>query len=45
MERSFALVEAAVSCGSPTQGTEGAFDALVKAGLPAVFGEIGRAHV
>jgi arginase len=39
MERSFALVEAAVSCGSPTQGTEGAFDALVKAGLPAVFGD------
>ena len=39
MERSFALVEAAVSCGSPTWGTEGAFDALVEAGLPAVFGD------
>jgi len=38
MERSFALVEAAVSCGSPTQGSEGAFDALVGAGLPALFG-------
>ena len=38
MERSFALVEAAISCGSPTQGTEGAFDALVEAGLPALFG-------
>lgn len=38
MERSFALVEAAVSCGSPTRGTEGAFDALVGAGLPALFG-------
>ena len=38
MERSFALAEAAVSCGSPTRGTEGAFDALVGAGLPALFG-------
>lgn len=38
MERSFALVEAALSCGSPTRGTEGAFDALVEAGLPALFG-------
>lgn len=38
MERSFALVEAAVSCGSPTQGSEGAFDALVEAGLPRLFG-------
>lgn len=38
MERSFALVEAAVSCGSPTRGTEGAFDALVGVGLPALFG-------
>lgn len=38
MERSFALVEAAVSCGSPTRGTEGAFDALVGAGLAAAFG-------
>lgn len=39
MERSFALVEAAISCGSPTRGTEGAFDALVGAGLPGLFGE------
>ena len=39
MERSFALVEAAVSCGSPTQGSEGAFDALVQAGLPGLFGD------
>ena len=38
MERRFALAEAAVSCGSPTRGAEGAFDALVPAGLPAVFG-------
>ena len=38
MERRFALVEAAVSCGSPTRGSEGAFDALVGAGLPALFG-------
>ena len=38
MERSFALVEAAVSCGSPTRGSEGAFVALVGAGLPALFG-------
>lgn len=39
MERSFALVEAAVSCGSPTRGTEGAFDAMVGAGLAAAFGD------
>ena len=38
MGRSFALVEAAVSCGSPTRGSEGAFDALVQAGLPGLFG-------
>ena len=38
MERSFALVEAAISCGSPTRGTEGAFDALVGAGLPGLLG-------
>lgn len=38
MGRSFALVEAAVSCGSPTRGTEGAYDALVGAGLPALLG-------
>ena len=33
MERRFALLEAAVSCGSPTRGSEGAYDALVQAGL------------
>ncbi len=38
MERRFALVEAAVSCGSPTRGSEGAFDALAEAGLGALFG-------
>jgi len=38
MGRSFALAEAAISCGSPTRGSEGAFDALVEAGLPALFG-------
>ena len=38
MERRFALVEAAISCGSPTRGSEGAFDALVQAGLPGLFG-------
>ncbi len=38
MGRLFALVEAAVSCGSPTRGSEGAFDALEAAGLPALFG-------
>ncbi len=38
MERRFALVEAAVSCGSPTRGSEGAFDALAGAGLGALFG-------
>lgn len=38
MERRFALVEAAISCGSPTRGSEGAFDALAGAGLPGLFG-------
>lgn len=38
MKRRFALVEAAVSCGSPTRGSEGAFDALTAAGLSAAFG-------
>lgn len=32
-ERKIALLEAAVSCGSPTRGTEGAYDALVARGL------------
>ena len=39
MKRRFALVEAAVSCGSPTRGSEGAYDALVRAGLPALLGD------
>lgn len=39
MARRFALVEAAVSCGSPTRGSEGAFDALVQAGLPGLLGD------
>lgn len=38
MERRFALIEAAVSCGSPTRGSEGAYDALTGAGLSALFG-------
>ena len=38
MARHFALLEAAVSCGSPTRGTEFAYDALVGAGLPALLG-------
>ena len=38
MERSFALIEAAVSCGSPTRGSEWAFDALAEAGLGALLG-------
>lgn len=37
MERRFTLIEAALSCGSPTRGSEGAFDALVGAGLPSLF--------
>ena len=28
-----------MSCGSPTRGSEGAFDALVQAGLPGLFGD------
>ena len=39
MERRFARVEAAVSCGSPTRGSEGAYDALVQAGLPRLLGD------
>ena len=37
MEHSYALLEAAVSCGSPTRGTELAYDALVRAGLPGLL--------
>lgn len=32
------MLEAAISCGSPTRGSEGAYDALVSAGLPETFG-------
>ncbi len=39
MEQHYALLEAAVSCGSPTRGTEFAYDALVRAGLPALLGD------
>ena len=38
MEQSYALLEAAISCGSPTRGTELAYDALVQAGLPGLLG-------
>lgn len=38
MERRFGLIEAAVSCGSPTRGSEGAYDALAGAGLPGILG-------
>ena len=38
MARRFALLEAAVSCGSPTRGSEGAYDALMAAGLAEAFG-------
>lgn len=38
MARRFALLEAAVSCGSPTRGSEGAYDALTAAGLAEAFG-------
>ena len=38
MARQFALIEAAISCGSPTRGSEWAYDALVEAGLPALLG-------
>ena len=38
MKQPFALLEAAVSCGSPTRGAQLAYDALVRAGLPALLG-------
>lgn len=38
MERHYALLEAAISCGSPTRGTERAYDALVEAGVPGLLG-------
>ena len=38
MAHRLALVEAALSCGSPPRGSEGAFDALVRAGLPELLG-------
>lgn len=34
----YALIEAAVSCGSPTRGAEGAYDALVELGLARALG-------
>ena len=39
MARHFALLEAAVSCGSPTRGTEFAYDALVGAGFGLARGK------
>ena len=38
-EKSFALLEAAVSCGSPTKGSELAYDALIARGLPEGLGK------
>lgn len=38
MQGPYALVEAAVSCGSPTRGSERAFDALVELGLAEALG-------
>lgn len=38
MNPNFALLEAAVSCGSPTRGSEFAYDALVSRGLGDVLG-------
>lgn len=37
MKRQAAIIEAAISCGSPTRGTEGAYDALMSAGLGELF--------
>ncbi len=37
IKRAFALLEAAVSCGSPTRGTERAYDTLMAAGLGTLF--------
>ena len=39
MEQPFALLEAAISCGSPTRGAHLAYDTLVQAGLPALLGD------
>ena len=39
MTKKFALIEAAVSCGSPTRGSEFAYDALVSRGLAQVLGD------
>lgn len=38
IKRQYALLEAAISCGSPTRGTELAYDALREAGLPELLG-------
>lgn len=37
MSRSYALLEAAISCGSPSTGTEFAYDALMAHGLAGLF--------
>ena len=37
MKKQAAIIEAAVSCGSPTKGTEHAYDALMAGGLGALF--------
>ena len=42
MKKDFALLEAAVSCGSPTRGSEGAYDALLPGGLDEIFPEAVR---
>lgn len=42
MKKTFALLEAAVSCGSPTVGSEKAYDALLAGGLDEIFPEAVR---
>lgn len=42
VKRTFALLEAAVSCGSPTVGSERAYDALLPGGLDEIFPEAVR---
>ena len=37
MKKQVAILEAAISCGSPTRGTEFAYDALMDCGLAEVF--------
>lgn len=38
-KKQFALIEGAISCGSPTVGSEGAYDALMSGGLGEIFPE------